>query len=943
MRSVANSWRRGGSWAWAAVGSVVLVASASGASLTFPPHQQAIIDSLQAINRTQGADSVAARVGQLLPAARLAGDSLFVMRLVGIRGASRVWHRQTKDAREDLDEALALARALGDSATVARTLLWLTRTLEDEGDQARSGEGYRQLEAVGRHLESPYYRGRGLIGMAWDRAYVADYARAESLYAVGCRFAIAARDTFGLLWAQNGLGLCAWSTGRIADADSLFQLVWRQCQGRDMAVIETAVLNNRAGLMEVLGRPDEALRGYQAAHALHERAGRARETVPAALNIVRCLRQLGQVDAAGETIAEVRDLCLASGFLGYLPITMDQLAQIQQDQGRPALAARTCREALAMRDVLRPRSAVQLLLTLAAAMAEQDSLEVALALARRAAAYPEARANVGLHAEVALLQGDLLRRTGDPAAAAAVLDDATGGVAAARLVSPRIALLTGAGEAYLLAGRPALARDRLLAAMRAWEDARVLLDEPVWRERRSGSARRLFEALAELTLAAADSLPPAARLASCFDLLQHFKARTLLERALGPGRAAAGPRPVTAAELQAEVLRPGEVFGDLYLGERRSLLFVATRDTLLVLPLRERAAVVAALSVLEGLIADRAYRRDDDALARLVAGVVDRRHDDLPPVDLAAVLDSATSICWSPDSDLHRLPLGLLLESRELPVARAPSATFLAELRRRPVAARAASTSILAAAGLADGEGRPLPGAAAEIAWLAGHFEGVTAIVDSTEAAPFGGHDPAGFDLLHIAAHAETDAERPWNSALVFGAPGSPSRLRAGDVAELRLAARLAVLTSCGSASGAVISGEGMVGPASGFVSAGVGTVVATLWPIEDRDAPAFSRRFYRELAQGRTAAEALQRTQQWLRGRPETAHPASWAGYVLLGEGRQTVALAERTGIAGRLAATAGAVGAAASIVAALRRRRQRSRVKPQVRSSPSASSLQK
>ena len=62
---------------------------------------------------------------------------------------------------------------------------------------------------------------------------------------------------------------------------------------------------------------------------------------------------------------------------------------------------------------------------------------------------------------------------------------------------------------------------------------------------------------------------------------------------------------------------------------------------------------------------------------------------------------------------------------------------------------------------------------------------------------------------------------------------------------------------NCGSASGAVISGEGMVGSASGFLSAGVPTVLATLWPVRDSDALAFTRRFYGELADGRTAAVA--------------------------------------------------------------------------------------
>jgi len=929
----------------ALAGAVVLslVATASGAAHVFPSAQQAIIDSLQVLNRTAGAEAVAAVVTAHLPAARAAADTHFVMRLLGMRGAARVWHEEIRGARGDLTEALALARTVGDSLSVARNLLWLARALELEGSQAASGAAYRQLVAVGQFLDSPYHLGRGLVGLAWDRMVVADYAAAESLYIRGCAYAEAARDTFGLRWGQNGLGLCRWNTGRTAAADSLFQLVLAGCRGRSMVVIEAAALNNRAGLMEVLGRPDEALRGYQAAWDLQRQAGNLRETVPAAMNVARCLHQLGQLDAAAAAIEQSRDACQAAGFRDQLPMTAHNLAEIRQAQGRPALASRICREAMRERDVLRPRVEVRLALTLAGALAAQDSLEAALTVARAAAALPDARENVAMRAEVALVLGSLLIRTARPAEAAAILDDAAVPLAAAGLVSQRLSLLTAAGDAYLLAGRPAAARVRLLAAMDLWEPARGLLDEPIWRERRTASARRLFEALAELALAGPDSLPAAERAARCFDLLQHYKARTLFERTFGPGRTADVPRPVTLAELQSAVLRPGEVFADAYVGERGGLVFVVTRDTLLVEPLRDRAAVAVALSVVEGQLAEPSGP-EPGALARLLAAsLVDPRRPGLPPADLRDVLARAVSVCWAPDGELHRLPLVLLLESREVPVARTPSATFLAALRRQPPAADRGAARVLAAAGLTDGRGQPLPGAAAEVAWLAGRFAGVVAVVDSTASAPFGGQDPAIFDLLHVAAHAETDAERPWNCALVFGAPGSPARLRAGEVADLRLSARLAVLASCGSAGGALISGEGMVGPAAGFLAAGVPTVLATLWPVADRDALAFTQRFYGELADGCTAAVALQRTQQWLRGRPQTARPASWAGYVLLGESQQTVALAERPSVATWLGVAGGVVGAAAAILAARRRRRQRSSVKPQVDSSPSASSLTK
>jgi CHAT domain-containing protein len=235
---------------------------------------------------------------------------------------------------------------------------------------------------------------------------------------------------------------------------------------------------------------------------------------------------------------------------------------------------------------------------------------------------------------------------------------------------------------------------------------------------------------------------------------------------------------------------------------------------------------------------------------------------------------------------------------------------------------------VLAIAGTVDGQGRPLTGAAREVDWLRGRFAAVTSIGDTATPGPLIQHDLVGYDLLHVAAHADVDVQRPWNSALVLGPADRPVRLRAGTVADLDLQARLAVLSSCNSAAGAVLSGEGMLGIATGFLSAGVPAVVATLWPVDDRQAELFSRRFYGELAEGRTAAQAIQRARAWLRARSATAHPFHWAGYVLMGDGSQVVPLEERTGLAGRVA-LGGTLAAALASVLAARRRRQRTSVK--------------
>jgi CHAT domain-containing protein len=144
--------------------------------------------------------------------------------------------------------------------------------------------------------------------------------------------------------------------------------------------------------------------------------------------------------------------------------------------------------------------------------------------------------------------------------------------------------------------------------------------------------------------------------------------------------------------------------------------------------------------------------------------------------------------------------------------------------------------------------------------------------------------DLAGFDALHFAAHAEASAGTPWRSGFLLGkGAGDDAYLRASSVARLRLKARLAVLSGCQSAGATAFAGEGAIGLSSGFLSAGTTTVVATLWPVEDRIAERYMTAFYAALATGKPVAAAAREARVELRA--DHANPRDWAAFVVFGE----------------------------------------------------------
>jgi CHAT domain-containing protein len=144
-------------------------------------------------------------------------------------------------------------------------------------------------------------------------------------------------------------------------------------------------------------------------------------------------------------------------------------------------------------------------------------------------------------------------------------------------------------------------------------------------------------------------------------------------------------------------------------------------------------------------------------------------------------------------------------------------------------------------------------------------------------------------EIIHLATFGVLNKHNPLFSYVELGkAPGEDGRLEVHEVFGLSLNARLLVLSACqtGLAAGAlsdVPPGDDWVGLVQGFLYAGAGNVVATLWPVADVATARLMERFYKELAAGRPEAEALAQAQRAASREPATTHPFFWAGFTLV------------------------------------------------------------
>lgn len=142
-------------------------------------------------------------------------------------------------------------------------------------------------------------------------------------------------------------------------------------------------------------------------------------------------------------------------------------------------------------------------------------------------------------------------------------------------------------------------------------------------------------------------------------------------------------------------------------------------------------------------------------------------------------------------------------------------------------------------------------------------------------------------NILHISAHSQVDTEIPEQSKILLSnlQKEEHGNLKVSDIYKLNLDKDVVVLAGCSTGWGNWIAGEGILSLARAFQIAGASAIVASLWPIRDREAADFFEEFYANLGKGQPITQALSAAQKTLRDR--NYPPQAYEGYVVIGDGR--------------------------------------------------------
>lgn len=914
-----------------------IVGSPAGAPASAPAATPAELDSLFAradrLLRAGAPDSVLAVVGPVLATAVADGDERLELRALLHQAGGEALSGRLREAEHSARRAAALAETAGAAAPGRLARRWLGFSLLGQGRSAEAIAVYAALRddarAAGDRREEAY----ALMGLAYHAlgrgeasAARADYERSVALFTTVGEKGIA-------LDARIGLARALGAEGRYPEMRRLYEQVLAEAERLGNARVVGFALNNLGSYEYQAGDPGLAVRYWERALERKRAGADPVSFITPSVNLALARMALGSFDEARAGLEALLARCRDGGYREQEALVLGQLATLEQAHGQHAVARSIWRQVLAL-GADAGQEGVEAAIDIAETLVATGDAAGAGAVADSlAAAWSGSGREDYLAARLLVVQARARRGLGQPASALAAATAARAHFSAGGFRTDELGtLIEMAACERDLARAAGVPPERSLAllheARQLWAAVRAVPRDPQWRERRGSLGTTIHLELASLLL---QSPGGQARAAEVFDLLQGYKARTLLERRLGPDaftpEVAAALVPATLSAVQAEGLRPGEVLLDYYLGAGQSWVLVVTREGCRACPLpparvlQERVALFLALVTSPAATGGRGAGHEA-AARRLAAELLEPCREELA---------GATGVLVAADGILNRVPFEMLplpgdpdgLAPTARAMARVPSAGVLLSVRGAP---GPGGRGIALLADANSGADR-LPGAEREARRLERDYREVRRL-GRLGPAEAGGPlaAAAGAAILHVPAHSEADDQRPWNSRLRAGADsaGEPRWLTSAEIAAAPLGVPLAVLSGCSSAAGQAVAGEGMLGLSGAFLAAGSRAVVATLWDVDDATAARFMAAFYRELAAGVPVGAALAAARRDLAAHPETAAPRHWAAFVVVGDGSLVVPVARRPAPPAMVAGAVllGVAAAAAALAATARRR---------------------
>jgi CHAT domain-containing protein len=471
----------------------------------------------------------------------------------------------------------------------------------------------------------------------------------------------------------------------------------------------------------------------------------------------------------------------------------------------------------------------------------------------------------------------------------------------------------GLATAYLAQGKDSEAEAELEKSIRLTEEAREQIDDA--RSRGTFLARQQSIYRAMVNFQFFNKKDPA----RAFNYAEIAKARDLLDTLAGSPEVSTNDgqiklavsrsaTPLTLAEVQ-RALPLNTQLVQYVIGEKNLMIWLVTRDRL----------VTANANVSAHDLRTKVTAYLDELRKRGEIEALNSRAAELYQWLIAPIskqLDPNSELCLVPDGLLQNLPFASLVSPEtkrylieDFSLVTNPSASVFARTLEISCDKQlSGSGSFLGLANPRFNQQRfpklhPLPSSDEEIERIQSFYSQRLILNrrQATESALF--NQIGKYEIVHLATHALSDQRSSLLSSIVLadednrqGEEQNPAKvafdgaLRAHEIYRLKPErTRLVLLSSCSSGLGDQARNEAMGGLAQAFLAAGVPTVVASLWEIDDESTAALMERLHathrmKNLAFGQSLRQAQI---SYLQSAPvRRRHPYFWATFIVTGNG---------------------------------------------------------
>ena len=229
-----------------------------------------------------------------------------------------------------------------------------------------------------------------------------------------------------------------------------------------------------------------------------------------------------------------------------------------------------------------------------------------------------------------------------------------------------------------------------------------------------------------------------------------------------------------------------------------------------------------------------------------------------------------------PIRELHYVPFNALFDGRKYTIEKrevnyAPSATVLQFCLSKP--RRKLENALLVA--YAD---ERIPLVRREIEHLQKTFRRTKILAGNGATVSDFTKQAKQFDVLHLGCHGEYRPDNPLFSSLHL----ADGAITVRDVCSQKLKAGLVTLSACETGLNSIFAGDEILGLTRGFLTAGVSSLVLSLWTVNDEATAELMKSFYGQL-QTSSVSESLRLAQ--IGFIEKGTHPYFWSPFVLIGK----------------------------------------------------------